>query len=112
MYGGNTIFPARDNHPVDNPLQFYEATKKFTEIKAHAYSHLYKLATTGLRYFTAYESLGRPDIALLVFTKNILEDKPINVFNYEHHIKNFIYVNDIGEGIIKAADNIPNENWS
>lgn len=113
VYGGNTIFPAKESHPVDNPLQFYAATKRFNELTAHAYSHLYKLPTTGLRFFTAYGPWGRPDMALFMFTKNILEDKPINVFNYGHHIRDFTYVDDIAEGIIKVANNIPEAdlNW-
>lgn len=113
VYGANTVFPAKELHPVDNPLQFYAVTKRCNELTAHAYSNIYGLPTTGLRFFTAYGPWGRPDMALFLFTKNIIEGKPIDVFNYGNHVRDFTYVDDIVEGIIKVAHNIPtvNKDW-
>ncbi len=113
VYGANTNMPFSEHRGVDHPLQFYAATKRANELMAHAYSHLYKLPTTGLRFFTVYGPWGRPDMALFLFTKNILAGKPIQVFNHGNHTRDFTYVADIVEGVIRAADNIaePNPNW-
>ena len=96
-----------------HPLQFYAATKRANELMAHAYSHLYRLPTTGLRFFTVYGPWGRPDMALFLFTRNILEGKPIQVFNHGNHTRDFTYVADIAEGVIRASDQIaqPNPAW-
>jgi UDP-glucuronate 4-epimerase len=92
---------------VDHPLSFYAATKKATELMAHTYSHLYGLPTTGLRFFTVYGPWGRPDMALFLFTKNILEGKPIDVFNHGQHKRDFTFVADIVEGIVRSSDRPP-----
>ena len=92
---------------VDHPLSFYAATKKATELMAHTYSHLYGLPTTGLRFFTVYGPWGRPDMALFLFTKNILEGKPIDVFNHGQHKRDFTFVADIVEGVVRASDRPP-----
>jgi UDP-glucuronate 4-epimerase len=98
---------------VDHPLTLYAATKKANELMAHSYSNLYGLPTTGLRFFTVYGPWGRPDMALFLFTKNILAGKPVDVFNYGHHRRDFTYVEDIVKGVIAAMDNIaaPNLQW-
>ena len=99
---------------VDHPLQFYAATKRANELMAHAYSHLFRLPTTGFRFFTVYGPWGRPDMALFLFTKSILAGEPIKVFNYGNHTRDFTYVDDIVEGVIRATDQIaePNPDWS
>ena len=99
---------------MDHPLQFYAATKKANELMAHAYSHLFRLPTTGLRFFTVYGPWGRPDMALFLFTENILKGKPINVFNHGNHTRDFTYVGDIAEGIMRVSNSPaqPNPNWS
>ena len=104
VYGANTKMPfsVRDN--VDHPLSLYAASKKSNELMAHTYSHLYNLPTTGLRFFTVYGPWGRPDMALFKFTKAILEEKPIDVFNYGKHRRDFTYIDDIVEGIIRVVD--------
>jgi len=114
VYGANTAMPFSEHAGVDHPLQFYAATKRCNELTAHAYSHLFKLPTTGLRFFTAYGPWGRPDMALFLFTKNIIEGKPIKLFNNGNHVRDFTYVDDIVDGIIKASDNIaePNPEWN
>ncbi len=114
VYGANTTMPFSEEHSVDHPLQFYAATKRANELMAHSYSHLYKLPTTGLRFFTVYGPWGRPDMALFKFTKNILEDKPIQVFNHGNHTRDFTYVDDIVEGVIRSSDNIAcvDDTWS
>ncbi|RHX78294.1 NAD-dependent epimerase [Leptospira yasudae] len=114
VYGGHTNMPFTEHESVDHPLQFYAATKKANELMAHSYSHLFKLPTTGLRFFTVYGPWGRPDMALFLFTKNILEGKPIKVFNGGNHTRDFTYIEDIVDGIIKASDRIasPNPNWN
>lgn len=114
VYGANTNMPFTEHKGVDHPLQFYAATKRANELMAHAYSHLYRLPTTGLRFFTVYGPWGRPDMALFLFTKNILEGKPIQVFNHGNHTRDFTYVEDIVEGVIRASDNIaePNPDWN
>ncbi len=113
VYGANTKMPFSVHQNVDHPLSFYAATKKANELMAHTYSALYELPTTGLRFFTVYGPWGRPDMALFKFTKAILEDKPIQVFNYGHHRRDFTYIDDIVEGIIRAMDHVakPNAEW-
>ena len=104
VYGANTKMPFSVHQNVDHPLSFYAATKKANELMAHTYAHLYKLPVTGLRFFTVYGPWGRPDMALFLFTKNILEGKPIDVFNYGNHRRDFTYVGDIAEGVVRAVD--------
>lgn len=113
VYGANTALPFSEHQSVDHPIQFYAATKRANELMAHAYSHLYQLPTTGLRFFTAYGPWGRPDMALFLFTKNILEDKPIPVFNRGNHTRDFTYIDDISEGVVRASDEIaqPDLSW-
>lgn len=113
VYGANTKMPFSEVDSVDHPLQFYAATKRANELMAHSYSHLFGLPTTGLRFFTVYGPWGRPDMALFLFTKNILEGKPIKVFNQGNHTRDFTYVDDIAEGVIKASDQIAlaDNNW-
>lgn len=110
VYGANTKIPfsVRDN--VDHPLSLYAASKKANELMAHTYSHLYRLPTTGLRFFTVYGPWGRPDMALFMFTKAILEGQPINVFNQGKMKRDFTYVDDIVEGIIRVLERIPEPN--
>lgn len=114
VYGANTQMPFSVHHNVDHPVSLYAASKKANELMAHTYSHLFKLPTTGLRFFTVYGPWGRPDMALFLFTKNILDNKPIDVFNYGHHRRDFTYIDDIVEGVIRTLDHIatPNPNWS
>lgn len=114
VYGANTAMPFTEHKGVDHPLQFYAATKRANELMAHSYSHLFRLPTTGLRFFTVYGPWGRPDMALFLFTKNILAGKPIQLFNRGNHTRDFTYVADIVEGVIRASDQIaaPNPNWS
>jgi nucleoside-diphosphate-sugar epimerase len=104
VYGANTTMPFSVHHNVDHPLSLYAATKKANELMAHTYSHLYGLPTTGLRFFTVYGPWGRPDMALFLFTKAILEGRPIDVFNHGRHRRDFTYVDDIVEGIIRTLD--------
>lgn len=113
VYGANRTMPFSEHAGVDHPLQFYAATKKANELMAHSYSHLYRLPTTGLRFFTVYGPWGRPDMALFLFARNIIEGKPINVFNYGNHTRDFTYVSDIVEGVIRACDRPaePNPEW-
>ncbi|AMD00029.1 UDP-glucose 4-epimerase [Halomonas chromatireducens] len=113
VYGANTKMPFSEHEGANHPLQFYAATKKANEMMAHSYSHLFGLPTTGLRFFTVYGPWGRPDMALFKFTKNILADEPIPVFNHGNHTRDFTYVDDIVEGVIRASDQIaePNANW-
>jgi len=113
VYGAYTTMPFKVRQNVDHPLTLYAATKKANEMMAHSYSTLYGLPTTGLRFFTVYGPWGRPDMALFLFTKNILEGKPIDVFNYGHHRRDFTYVDDIVNGVISAMDKIaaPNPQW-
>jgi UDP-glucuronate 4-epimerase len=98
--------PFSEHQGVDHPLQFYAATKRANELMAHSYSHLFGLPTTGLRFFTVYGPWGRPDMALFLFTKNILEGKPISVFNEGRHTRDFTYIVDIVEGVIRSSDHI------
>ena len=113
VYGANTAMPFSTHQNVDHPLSLYAASKKANELMAHSYSHLYGLPTTGLRFFTVYGPWGRPDMALFTFAKAILEDKPIQVFNYGKHRRDFTYVDDIVEGIIRILDKpaLPNLAW-
>ena len=104
VYGANTKMPFSENHNVNHPLSVYAASKKSNELMAHSYSYLFQLPTTGLRFFTVYGPWGRPDMALFKFTKAILEEKPIDVFNYGKHTRDFTFIDDIVEGIIKTLD--------
>ncbi len=114
VYGANTRMPFSEHDGVDHPLQFYAATKRANELMAHAYSHLFRLPTTGLRFFTVYGPWGRPDMALFLFTKAILAGEPIKIFNHGNHTRDFTYVADIAEGVIRASDQVaePNPSWS
>jgi len=111
VYGANTKMPFSEHDSVNHPLSVYSASKKSNELMAHTYSYLYQLPTTGLRFFTVYGPWGRPDMALFKFTKNILEEKPIEVFNYGKHTRDFTYINDIVEGVIKTLDNPATSNF-
>ena len=104
VYGGNTKLPFSEHDSVDHPVSLYAATKKANELMAHTYSHLYGLPTTGLRFFTVYGPWGRPDMALFLFTKAMLEDKPIDVFNNGKMQRDFTYIDDIVEGVIRVLD--------
>jgi len=104
VYGGNTLMPFSEHHSVDHPVSLYAATKKANELMAHTYSHLFRLPTTGLRFFTVYGPWGRPDMALFLFTKAIIEGKPINVFNHGKMIRDFTYIDDIAEGVVRVLD--------
>ena len=114
VYGANTAMPFSVHDNVDHPMSLYAASKKANELMAHTYSSLYQLPTTGLRFFTVYGPWGRPDMALFMFTRNILEGKPIDVFNYGKHRRDFTYVDDIVEGVIRVLDRVPapNPDWS
>lgn len=114
VYGANTTMPFSVDHNVDHPLSLYAATKKANELMAHTYSHLYGLPTTGLRFFTVYGPWGRPDMAMFLFTKAILAGEPINVFNRGQMQRDFTYIDDIVEGVIRVADHVAqgNPNWS
>ncbi len=106
VYGANTKMPFSEADGVDHPLQFYAATKRANELMAHAYSHLFRLPTTGLRFFTVYGPWGRPDMALFLFTRSILAGEPIKVFNHGNHTRDFTYVEDIVEGVVRTSDKI------
>lgn len=108
VYGMNTKLPFSESHAVDHPLQLYAATKRSNELMAHAYSNLYRLPTTGLRFFTVYGPWGRPDMALFLFVRNILKKEPINIFNNGNHKRDFTYIDDIVNGIYKIIFKIPN----
>jgi UDP-glucuronate 4-epimerase len=114
VYGANTNMPFSVHQNVDHPLSLYAATKKANELMAHTYASLYRLPVTGLRFFTVYGPWGRPDMALFLFTKSILEGKPIDVFNYGKHRRDFTYVDDIVGGVVAALDHIatPNADWN
>jgi UDP-glucuronate 4-epimerase len=113
VYGANTALPFSEHAGVDHPLQFYAATKRANELMAHAYSHLFRLPTTGLRFFTVYGPFGRPDMALFLFTRNILEGKPIDLFNHGNHVRDFTYIDDIVDGVVGASDDVarPDPKW-
>lgn len=106
VYGGNTKMPFSEHDSVDHPVSLYAATKKANELMAHTYSHLFGLPTTGLRFFTVYGPWGRPDMALFLFTKAILEGRPIDVFNHGNMQRDFTYVDDIVEGVIRVLDRV------
>jgi len=114
VYGANTTMPFSVHDNVDHPLSLYAASKKANELMAHTYSHLYGLPTTGLRFFTVYGPWGRPDMALFKFTKGILANESIPVFNYGKHLRDFTYIDDIVEGVIRVYDQpaVPNLEWS
>ena len=113
VYGANTAMPFSVHQNVDHPLSLYAATKKANELMAHTYSHLYGLPTTGLRFFTVYGPWGRPDMALFLFTKAILEGRPIDVFNHGRMRRDFTFIDDIVEGVIRTSDHtaVPNAAW-
>ncbi len=110
VYGANETMPFSEHDNVDHPLSLYAASKKSNELMAHTYSHLYNLPTTGLRFFTVYGPWGRPDMALFLFTKAILEGKPIDVFNYGKHRRDFTYIDDIVEGVVRTLDRTAESN--
>ncbi|NEQ64712.1 MAG: NAD-dependent epimerase [Symploca sp. SIO2D2] len=114
VYGANTKIPFSVHDNVDHPISLYAASKKANELMAHTYSHLYQIPTTGLRFFSVYGPWGRPDMAMFIFTKAILEDKPINIFNHGKMRRDFTYIDDIIEGVVRVIDNIPqpNPHWS
>jgi UDP-glucuronate 4-epimerase len=114
VYGANESMPFSVHDNVDHPVSLYAATKKSNELMAHTYSHLFQLPTTGLRFFTVYGPWGRPDMSPFLFTDAILKDKPLKVFNYGEHRRDFTYVDDIVEGVIRTMDTIPepNSDWS
>ncbi len=104
VYGANRKLPFATSDPVDHPVSLYAASKKANELMAHTYSHLYQLPTTGLRFFTVYGPWGRPDMALFLFTRRILAGEPIDVFNHGRHTRDFTYIDDIVEGVIRVLD--------
>ncbi|MDR6935579.1 NAD-dependent epimerase [Luteibacter sp. 3190] len=114
VYGANTHLPFSEHQPTEHPLTLYAATKKANEQMAHSYAHLYGLPCTGLRFFTVYGPWGRPDMALFLFTRAILADEPIPVFNHGRHRRSFTYVDDIVEGVVRTLDGLPraNDHWS
>ena len=114
VYGANETMPFSVHDNVDHPLSLYAASKKANELMAHTYSHLYNLPTTGLRFFTVYGPWGRPDMALFLFTDAIVKNKPIQVFNYGKHRRDFTFIDDISEGVLRTLDHIaePNLDWS
>lgn len=114
VYGLNTSMPFSIHDNVDHPISMYAATKKSNELMAHSYSHLFNIPTTGLRFFTVYGPWGRPDMALFLFTKAIFANKPINVFNHGKMLRDFTYIDDIVEGVVRVMKNTaqPNPDWS
>ena len=114
VYGANTVMPYSVHHNVDHPLSLYAATKKANELMAHAYAHLYRIPMTGLRFFTVYGPWGRPDMAYFSFTRRILAGEPIDVFNHGKHARDFTYIDDIVEGVVRVLDRIPEPDpeWS
>jgi len=114
VYGANTQMPFSVKHNVDHPLSLYAATKKSNELMAHTYSYLYGIPVSGLRFFTAYGPWGRPDMALFIFTKKILNNQTIDIFNNGKHKRDFTYINDIVEGVVRVSDNVAQANslWS
>jgi UDP-glucuronate 4-epimerase len=114
VYGANTLMPFSVHHNVDHPISLYAATKKANELMAHTYASLYKIPCTGLRFFTVYGPWGRPDMALFLFTKAILEGKPIDVYNHGKMKRDFTYIDDIIEGVVRIIDKIPrpDPNWN
>lgn len=114
VYGANATVPFSEHHSVDHPVSLYAATKKSNELMAHSYAHLYAIPVTGLRFFTVYGPWGRPDMAYFSFTKAILEGRPIDVFNHGRMQRDFTYIDDIVEGIVRVMDHIPrpDPSWS
>ena len=114
VYGANTKMPFSVHDIADHPVSLYAATKRANELMAHTYSWLFKIPTTGLRFFTVYGPWGRPDMALFTFTRNILEGKPIDVYNNGHHKRDFTFVDDIAEGVVRASERIaqPDPQWN
>ena len=114
VYGANTKMPFSVHHNVDHPVSFYAATKKANELMAHSYSHLFRLPVTGLRFFTAYGPWGRPDMSLFLFTSKILAGEEIEVFNYGNHARDFTYIDDVVEGVLRVLDRVPepDQEWS
>jgi UDP-glucuronate 4-epimerase len=114
VYGANTAMPFSVHNNVDHPVSLYAASKKANELMAHTYSHLFNIPTAGLRFFTVYGPWGRPDMALFLFTRKILAGEPIDVFNYGNHRRDFTYIDDIVEGVIRTLDKVaePNKLWS
>jgi UDP-glucuronate 4-epimerase len=114
VYGANTTMPFSVHQNVDHPVSLYAATKKANELMAHTYSHLYRLPGTGLRFFTVYGPWGRPDMALFLFTRAILEDQPIKVYNHGKMQRDFTYIDDIIEGVVRVMGKLPeaNANWN
>jgi UDP-glucuronate 4-epimerase len=110
VYGANTRMPLSIHDNVDHPFSLYAASKKANELMAHTYSHLYRLPATGLRFFTVYGPWGRPDMSYSLFAANILQGKPIDVFNYGNHRRDFTYIDDVVEGVIRVLDRIPEPN--
>ncbi|KKL78387.1 hypothetical protein LCGC14_2025320 [marine sediment metagenome] len=107
VYGANTLMPFSVHHNIDHPVSLYAATKKANELMAHTYSHLFKLPCTGLRFFTVYGPWGRPDMALFLFTKAISEGNPIKVFNHGEMLRDFTYIDDIVEGVVRVMGRLP-----
>ncbi|HSX84176.1 MAG TPA: NAD-dependent epimerase [Cellvibrio sp.] len=114
VYGANTAMPFSVHNNVDHPVSLYATSKKANELMAHTYSHLFNIPTTGLRFFTVYGPWGRPDMALFIFTKKILAGEPIDVFNFGHHRRDFTYIDDIVEGVIRTLDHVAptNPQWN
>ena len=114
VYGANTKTPFSVHQNVDHPLSFYAASKKANELMAHTYAHLYRIPTTGLRFFTVYGPWGRPDMALFTFVRKMLSGEPIDVFNEGHHARDFTYIDDIVEAVVRVMDSVaqPDPNWS
>jgi UDP-glucuronate 4-epimerase len=114
VYGANTHMPFSEGDSVDHPLSLYAATKKANELMAHTYAHLYGLPMTGLRFFTVYGPWGRPDMAAFIFTRKILAGEPIDVFSHGHHERDFTYIDDIVQGVVRTMDHVatPDPAWS
>ena len=114
VYGANTAMPFSVHQNVDHPLSLYAATKKANELMAHTYAHLYRLPMTGLRFFTVYGPWGRPDMSMFIFTSKILKGEPIDVFNDGQHMRDFTYIDDIVEGVVRTLDHVasPDPKWS
>jgi UDP-glucuronate 4-epimerase len=114
VYGANASMPYSIHDNVDHPLSLYAASKKANELMAHSYAHLFRLPVTGLRFFTVYGPWGRPDMSLFLFTKKILAGEPIDVFNFGHHARDFTFIDDIVEGVIRTLDKVatPNPDWT
>jgi UDP-glucuronate 4-epimerase len=114
VYGANTRLPFSEQDNVDHPVSLYAATKKANELMAHTYAHLYRLPCTGLRFFTVYGPWGRPDMAMFLFTKAILEGRPIDLYNEGHHKRDFTYIDDIIEGVVRIIPQLPEPDprWS